>query len=136
MFKALLLISSAIISVAAQFESAVDGCLGRAPDQPTAGNTGVDPEDRNVSLLKVKMTPEYRVKKIKGCISTGVLRKIEVTLHDPETEETLKLDHIGRNSGIDKCTVLDLEDEEFVKTIEVNYVRNYVRSVGMITTEG
>jgi len=82
------------------------------------------------------MTPQYRVKKIKGCISTGVLRKIEVTLGNPETGETLKLDHIGRNSGIDKCTVLNLEDEEFVKTIEVNYVRNYVRSVGMITTEG
>ena len=82
------------------------------------------------------MTPEYRVKKIKGCISTGVLRKIEVTLSDPETGETLELDHIGRSSGVDKCTVLNFEDEEFVKTIEVSYVRNYVRSVGMITTEG
>ena len=48
MFKALLLISSAIISVAAQEESAVDGCLGRAPFQKTAGNTNVDEEDRNV----------------------------------------------------------------------------------------
>ena len=136
MFKALLLISSAIVSVSAQFESAVEGCLGRAPNQQPAGNPNADAEDRNVSLLKVKMTPEYRVKKIKGCIATGVLRKIEVTLHDPETEETLKLDHIGRNSGIDKCSVINLEDEEFVKTIEVNYVRNYVRSVGLITTEG
>ena len=73
---------------------------------------------------------------IKGCVSTGVLRKLEVTLGNPETGEEIELDHIGRNSGIDKCTKINLEDEEFVKTIEVNYVRNYVRSVGVKTTEG
>ena len=82
------------------------------------------------------MTPEYRVKKIKGCISTGTLRKIEVTLANPETGETIELDSIGRNSGVDKCEKLNLEDEEFIKTIELNYVRNYVRSVGILTTEG
>jgi hypothetical protein len=48
MFKALLLISSAIISVAAQEESAVEGCLGQAPYQRIAGNTNVDEEERNV----------------------------------------------------------------------------------------
>ena len=82
------------------------------------------------------MTPEYRVKKIEGCVSSGVLRKITVTLSNPETDETIELDQIGRDSGIDRCTDLNLEDEEFVKTIEVNYVRNYIRSVGMMTTEG
>jgi hypothetical protein len=48
MFKALLLISSAIISVAAQEESAVDGCIGRASKQISVGNTNVDADERNV----------------------------------------------------------------------------------------
>ena len=48
MLKALLLFSLSIISVAAQERSAVYGCLGRAPNQSTVGNTGVDVEDRNV----------------------------------------------------------------------------------------
>ena len=82
------------------------------------------------------MTPEYRVKKIEGCVSSGVLRKITVTLSNPETDETIELDQIGRDSGVDRCTDLNLEDEEFVETIEINYVTNYVRSVGMMTTEG
>ena len=82
------------------------------------------------------MTPEYRVKKIEGCVSSGVLRKITVTLSNPETDETIELDQIGRDSGVDRCTDLNLEDEEFVETIEINYVTNYVRTVGMMTTEG
>ena len=82
------------------------------------------------------MTPEYRVKKIEGCVSSGVLRKITVTLSNPETDETIELDQIGRDSGVDRCTDLNLEDEEFVKTIEIYYVTNYVRTVGMMTTEG
>ena len=136
MLKALLLFSLSIISVAAQEKSAVYGCLGRAPNQRTAGNTNVDLEDRNVELLKAYMTPEYRVKKIEGCVSSGVLRKITVTLSNPETDETIELDQIGRDSGVDRCTDLNLEDEEFVETIEINYVTNYVRTVGMMTTEG
>ena len=82
------------------------------------------------------MTPEYRVKKIEGCVSSSVLRKITVTLSNPETDETIELDQIGRDSGVDRCTDLNLEDEEFVKTIEIYYVTNYVRTVGMMTTEG
>ena len=54
------------------------------------------------------MTPEYRVKKIEGCVSSGVLRKITVTLSNPETDETIELDQIGRDSGVDRCTDLNL----------------------------
>ena len=50
-------------------------------------------------------------------------------------------EHLGQctnNETFEKpnIKVEPVEDEEFVETIEVNYVRNYVRTVGLITTEG
>ena len=130
MFKALLLISSAVCAMASQ----VDGCIGRAGYQVEGAN--VEANTRNAELLKSKMTPQMKVKSIKGCKSTGVIRMLEVVLVDPTTGEQVELGEVGPVRSLDQCSKIKLADDEFVKSIEVTFVKNSIRKVGITTTEG
>ena len=130
MFRTLLLISSAVCAIASQ----VDGCIGRAGYEAEGAN--VDANTRNAEVLKAKMTPGMKVKSIKGCKSTGIIRMLEVVLVDPATSEQLELGEVGPVRSLDQCSKLKLNDDEFIKSIEVTYVRNYIRKVGVTTTAG
>lgn len=49
--------------------SVVDGCLGRPEGQEILGAVNYDIDDWNVSMLKSRMTPMLKVKRIEGCVS-------------------------------------------------------------------
>ena len=61
---------------------------------------------------------------------------IYVTLGKPSTGETIELQPIGRKSGVDRCSDLILDDEEFIQMIEISYSRDKVESMGVLTTKG
>ena len=59
-----------------------------------------------------------------------------MTLGKPSTGETIELQPIGRKSGVDRCSDLTLDDEEFIQIIEINYYRDKVDAMGVLTTKG
>ena len=65
------------------------------------------------------MTPEMRVKRVEGCDYKGIFKGIEILLADPETQETLLLEHMIDIYETDSCRTLFMGDNEFIQTVKV-----------------
>ena len=55
-----------------------------------------------------------RVKRVEGCDYKGIFKGIEILLADPETQETLLLEHMIDIYETDSCRTLFLGDNEFI----------------------
>ena len=91
MIKVLLLFSSTICVAASQ----VEGCIEKDPPQYIVGNPIVDADTRNFDLIKQNMTPEMKVKKIKGCTEGDSIQNIQITLASSIIGDQLELETIG-----------------------------------------
>ena len=89
MIKVLLLFSSAVAA------SQVEGCIEKDPPQYIVGNPIVDADTRNFDLIKQNMTPEMKVKKIKGCTEGDSIQNIQITLASSTKGDQLELETIG-----------------------------------------
>ena len=60
-----------------------------------------------------------RVKRVEGCDYEGIFKGAEILLANPETQETLLLEHMILTHETDSCRSLYMDDDEFIQTVKV-----------------